>query len=157
MSKANSIQQAKESFDKSFFVPRAISENEISLDESCSMIGFLGMSDALQRTYIKVHSPSNPACYSKSTGSYCSITFFDVDKCGGNLGSPVFDRSDTELIKGIVIFDRFCKNGQKGVTSIHSISEYRDWIIETSGAFTAISLSPLLAFPLALVLRSVLN
>jgi Trypsin len=99
------------------------------------MIGFLGMSQSLQRIFIAINSPDNAACDSRYPNAFCSETKFDVATCGGVLGSPVFSASDSEEIQGIVILDKFCKS-QQSVSNFHSIAEYREWISEVSGAST---------------------
>lgn len=97
------------------------------------MIGFLGMSQSLQRIFIAIDSPQHGACDSRYPSAFCSQTKFDAQTCGGVLGSPVFSASDSEEIQGIVILDKFCKN-QQSVSNFHSIAEYREWIIEASSA-----------------------
>jgi secreted trypsin-like serine protease len=53
--------------------------------------------------------------------------------CDGFLGAAVFDTSRNS-IRGIVIYDNSCSASDEPRGYLHSVNDYRDWILQVSGA-----------------------
>jgi hypothetical protein len=123
------------------FVPKTIFESPLKQYEQPIVIGFPGIRNPLQYTVIPVLLPNSTLCDANFPSAFCTNhTRPEVRQCGGYLGSGVFDGA-AEPIKGLIIRDGFCSPSGEVGAYFHDLSDYREWILENSGAERTLKIS----------------
>lgn len=119
--------------DSSRFIPRTLSASGLLMsDINYAILGYLGLSQTMTSYFISIQPPT--ICDVAQPQAYCSVDRLSLTPtCGGYLGAPMFTAS-ADTVYGIVIQDRFCNDSTQYGGNFHSMHDFRDWILETSGA-----------------------
>jgi hypothetical protein len=117
------------------FKPQSLSTAELNENEKFTVTGFRGNDEIhLKTKEVSMSYPNSGKCDSMFPQAYCTEDRNILDElCGGFLGAAVFDTSQNS-IRGIAIYDSFCSVSDEFRVYFHSVSDFRDWVLQVSAA-----------------------